>query len=414
MDGYLERARLLISQSRPKDAESYARKSIEEDGESPEAFHILTQANIQLDQSKEAVTAAGEGLRLDPDSYLSHFMMGWALLANRDLKKAELHFLQAREIYPDDADVYGFLAIIQNRKSNWDNGLKMAEHGLSLDSENITCVNARAQALLHTKRGEEARDTLESALGRAPENASLHFNRGYTQLEKGDFDGAIQSFGEVLRLDPEFEEAKAGLVEALKGRYKIYALFLKYTFFMARLSSGKRYGVFIGGYIVQRFASQSLYSAGYPLLGGLVVGLYLCLILFTWGASSFFNALLFLHPIGRHALDAREKRIAIAVNINLLAGILIIIAGLAKGSLELAAPALGFFGCIIPYSSLSELQTKWKIMVVGLFSAAVNIASLSAIVLALTGMLDEAITVSLFAFVACMLYSWVPGFLADK
>jgi hypothetical protein len=82
--------------------------------------------------------------------------------------------------------------------------------------------------------------------------------------------------------------------------------------------------------------------------------------------------------------------------------------------LELAAPALGFFGCIIPYSSLSELQTKWKIMVVGLFSAAVNIASLSAIVLALTGMLDEAITVSLFAFVACMLYSWVPGFLADK
>ena len=414
MDGYLERARLLLSQGRPSDAEDYARKSLEEDGESQAAFQILTQAYIKMDKSKEAVVTAREALRLDADDYLSHFMMGWAYFTDRKYKQAEQHFVQAREIYPEDSDILGFLALLELRKSAWDKALKYANHGLSLNAENINCVNARARALLHSKRGQEANEALESALGRAPENASLHYHRGYTQLEKGDFAASIQSFGEALRLEPSFEEAKEGLVEALKGRYKIYSYFLKYAFFMTRLTSGQRYGVFIGGYIVQRFAARSLAQAGYPLLSGPVVGLYLFFILFTWGASSIFNALLFLHPIGRHALNMREKRIAMAVNTNILLGILIAAVGIATGSLALAAPALGFFGCIIPYSSLSLMETKWKTAVVVVFSAGVNLVCLFAITQALIGDIELAIRLSIGTFIACMLYSWVPGFLADS
>jgi tetratricopeptide (TPR) repeat protein len=414
MDGYLDRARLLLSQGRPTDAEDFARKSLEEAGESQEAFQILTQAYIQMDKGKDAVGSAREALRLDADDYLSHFMMGWAYFANRQYKQAEQHFVQAREIYPDDADVWGFLALLEIRKSAWDKALEYANHGLSLNSENINCVNARARALLHSKRGQEANETLESALGRAPENASLHYHRGYTQLEKGDFAASIQSFGEALRLEPNFEEAKEGLVQALKGRYKIYAFFLKYAFFMTRLTSGQRYGIFIGGYLVQLFAGRSLAAAGYPLLSGLVFGLYLFFILFTWGASSIFNALLFLHPIGRHALNVREKRIAIAVNTNILFGLVIAVAGIATGSLALAAPALGFFGCIIPYSSLSLMETKWKTWVVVVFSAGVNTVCIYSIIQALIGNADAALSLSFGTFIACMLYSWVPGFLADN
>lgn len=414
MDGFLERALLLLSQSRPRDAEEYARKSIEDEGESPEAFQIITQALIQQEKAKDAVKSGKEALRLAPDDHWSHFLMGWAFMADRQFKKAEKHLLQSREIYPEDADTWGFLALLECRKSKWDNALELAEKGLSFDAENTNCVNARARALLRLKRGSEASDTLDSALGRDPENARLHYHKGYTLLEKGDFHASIESLGEALRLDPSMEEAKEGLVEALKGRYKIYAVFLKYIFFMSRLTSGQRYGVFIGGYITQRVASQALTSAGYPLLGGMITGLYLLLILFTWGASSFFNALLFMHPIGRHALDRKEKRISIAVICNVATALAVIAAGMFLGSLSLAAPSLGFMGCIIPYSSLNSYQTKWKILVVCLFAGFVNLVSLSAVYLAFMGQNEQALNLSLFSFIACMLYSWVPGFLSDQ
>ncbi len=413
MDGLLERARLLLAQQRPLDAEKFAKKSLEEEGESSEAFLIITEALIQTGKPKDAIEAAKETLRLEPDDYLSHFMLGWAYMADGQYKKAEKHILTAREIYPDDADAWGFLALLEIQKKHWEKALKLAEHGLSLDSENTNCVNARARALVNLKRGSEATDTIDSALSRDPENAQLHYNKGYTLLQKGDFDAAIQAFGEALRLEPNFDAAKEALVEALKGRYKIYALFLKYVFFMSRLTSGQQFGIFIGGYIAQRFGNATLTNAGYPLFGGLVTGIYLILIIFTWGASSIFNALLFLHPIGRYALDKKEKRISLAVNINLLVAIILAITGIALGSLAIAVPAIGFMVCIIPYASLSSFYTPWKLWVVALFSAGVNLVSLSAVYLAFIGQHDQAFNLSIGAFIACMIYSWLPGFMAD-
>ena len=64
MDGLLERARLLLAQQRPLDAEKFAKKSLEEEGESSEAFLIITEALIQTGKPKDAIEAAKETLRL--------------------------------------------------------------------------------------------------------------------------------------------------------------------------------------------------------------------------------------------------------------------------------------------------------------------------------------------------------------
>ena len=55
------------------------------------------------------------------------------------------------------------------------------------------------------------------ALGRNPENAHTNANQGWSLLHGGQPGKALEHFREALRLDPDLEFARAGMVEALKA-----------------------------------------------------------------------------------------------------------------------------------------------------------------------------------------------------
>ena len=57
---------------------------------------------------------------------------------------------------------------------------------------------------------------------------------------------AMEHFREALRLDPEMEWARAGIVEAMKARNFVYRWMLAYFLWMARLDSRVRWGLVIG------------------------------------------------------------------------------------------------------------------------------------------------------------------------
>src|SRR6185295_5916341 len=71
---------------------------------------------------------------------------------------------------------------------------------------------------------------------------------GWALLHAGDAKRALEHFREALRLDPELEFARAGVVEALKARNPIYRVMLLYFLWMARLSGRTRWGIILGGY----------------------------------------------------------------------------------------------------------------------------------------------------------------------
>jgi predicted TPR repeat methyltransferase len=51
--------------------------------------------------------------------------------------------------------------------------------------------------------------------GLRPDHANTHFNLAVSLRDKGDLDGAIAEYREVLRLEPDHERARSDLVIAL-------------------------------------------------------------------------------------------------------------------------------------------------------------------------------------------------------
>ena len=73
----------------------------------------------------------------------------------------------------------------------------------------------RAHALYNEARYDEALQLLREGLAVYPTAVELHVGAGYARLAREEFAWARRSFDEALTLDPEHEDALAGLGEVL-------------------------------------------------------------------------------------------------------------------------------------------------------------------------------------------------------
>ncbi len=73
----------------------------------------------------------------------------------------------------------------------------------------------RAHALYNEGQYDEALQLLREGLARYPSAVELHVGVGYARLARDEFPWARRSFDEALTLDPEHEDALAGLGEVL-------------------------------------------------------------------------------------------------------------------------------------------------------------------------------------------------------
>ncbi|MDF2776035.1 MAG: Tetratricopeptide 1 repeat-containing protein, partial [Geminicoccaceae bacterium] len=73
----------------------------------------------------------------------------------------------------------------------------------------------RAHQLYNEGQYDEALDVLREGLALYPNAVELHIGVGYARLARDEFAWARRSFEEALILDPEHEDALAGLGETL-------------------------------------------------------------------------------------------------------------------------------------------------------------------------------------------------------
>jgi tetratricopeptide (TPR) repeat protein len=206
-----------------------------------------------------------------------------------------------------DANYHALLAAVFQAQSQWRKMLEAAETGLQVDPEHVGSANLRAFALNRLNRKDEASAALETALARDPENATTHASQGWTRLHQGDTQGALHHFREALRLEPDHAWAREGIIEALKSRHFMYRLFLRYLFWMARLSPSAQWGVVMGLFIGSRLVrslGQSIPELA-PFLKPISL-LYILFVFFTWTARPLFNLLLRLDKFGRLVLTPSQ------------------------------------------------------------------------------------------------------------
>ena len=304
MSAHLDRARLLLPQSRPMDAERESMLALAQQPDNPHALAFLALSQIEQDKGEEALEAASDAIGLAPDDPFLHYVHAHVL---RNMDRSDDAFRAIQEslrLDPSDADSFALLSSIELGRNRWPAALDAAEQALALNGEHVGAANLRAMALVRLGRKAEAMESVDYALHRAPEDAFSHANQGWNYLHRNAPRKAQEHFREALRLDPNLDYAREGMLEALKARNPIYRLMLAYFLWLGRQSSRFQWvfiiGIFFGGRIARSLSESqpSLKWIWWPLLG-----LFYAFVYLSWTAHPMFNLMLRFDRFGRHVLS---------------------------------------------------------------------------------------------------------------
>lgn len=387
MNPHLQRALILLEQRRPDLAEAELRRSLADDPDNGFAHSLLANCLCERDELGDATQEARQAISLEPDSPNSHATMAHVMFRRNRLPEARTAIRESIRLNPYEPASFAVLAAIEYALRDWPKTLAAAEEGLRIDPEEVGCNNYRAMALVALGRRDEAGATMGTVLALDPENAFSHANQGWAMLHAGESAKAKEHFREALRLEPDLEYARRGLIEAMKARNPIYALMLRYFLWMNRLSRQAQWGVVLGGVILVQilFRVREQQPDLKPFVTVLIV-VYMIFALMTWLASPLFNLLLLIDRFGRHALSREQKIEAGTVGAMVGCGLTALVCwGLSELLLpdwelihELSMLTAIYFGVLtFPVSGIFKCPSGWprQIMVVySLAMAAVGLA----------------------------------------
>lgn len=304
MSAHLERARVLLAQSRHADAEREAMQSLAVEPGNPEALALLALSRSHLKKSREAIAAAAEAVGLAPEIPHFHYVHGLVLHHADRYDEAFVAVQEALRLDPSDPDSFSLLAAIELTRRRWQPALEAAERALALNAEHVEAANFRAMALVRLGRKAEAMATVDFALEREPDNATSHANQGWNCLHRNEPRQAQEHFREALRLDPELDYAREGMMEALKARNLVYRGMLAYFLWIGRQSQGLQWALIAGVFLLSgKFDDLIAY---HPLFWVPVILFYVFIYL-SWTAVPMFNLLLRMNRFGRYLLTPDQR-----------------------------------------------------------------------------------------------------------
>jgi tetratricopeptide (TPR) repeat protein len=367
----VERAKLLIEQHRYKEAEKELLIHLSIDPNDPETLYLLSFLKSEDKKFEEAETFIKTAIGINP--YNPYLIYQYAIILSRQDKyqEAEKHVREAIQKNPQEADFFALLSSIYLNQKDWQKALEYADKGLELSPDNLSCLNLRSTALIKLDKKEDSYKTIEHALNYDPNNSSTHANLGWGLLEKGDHKKALEHFRKALELNPRSEYAKMGMVEALKARYFVYRMFLKYSFWISNMKSSMQWGVLLGFYFgsrLLRFVSDKV-PALKPFLMPLVI-VYVLFAISTWIIRPISNLFLRFNVYGKYALTKDEIATSNFVGSALVVGVVGLLGYLISPNELFIAIAIFGFSMMIPFSSMYVVQSgrNRKILIAYAFS----------------------------------------------
>ncbi len=385
------------------DAESAFKEALAQ--EPNDAFTLHHLAACQLHQprrQRDALATIDSAIANEPNDADHHVLRSYILSTLDRPKDGLLAARTALGLEPTHTGAFTAEAQAHLQMEQWPLAEQSARQALALDAENSAAANQLASALrLQNKLGENAAH-LAGMLARDPEDPFTHANAGWTALQRGQHRDAETHFREALRLDPDFESAREGLLTSFRARSPIYRAYLRYCFFMQRLSSGSRWAVILGLYFGVKVAGK--------IPGGhILVALYMLFVLWVWVAKPIGNFFLLFDSFARYALRPAEKREALIVGGGLLAGLVILIAGASLAAEPVVTLGLGLIAASFP---LSMTFTNGSRLGTWLFGTIGAITLLGAVLQLLAGHVplidaDAATTIFATGAFACLISTWL-------
>lgn len=352
MNANLSRAHLLFEQGRYPMAAEETGRQLALDPDDPLAHCLLALCFSKMERHEEAIREAQATVHLAPDFPNGYAVLGSVLDDVGRLREAETAVREALRLDPDDADHYALLASIRVQQRQWADALEQAERGLAVDPDHTGCANLKAVALVNLGRRAEAGAAIQTNLAKDPENAATHANQGWALLHQGDHTAAMGHFREALRLKPDMDWARQGILESLRARNPVYGMMLRYFLWMSRFSGKMQMGIILGawvGYQVVRAVERSNPTLA-PLLLPVIIA-YVAFVYLGWTARPLFNLLLRLDRAGRYALTRDQVVASNWFGASLLVALASVGGALATGRASLWFLAAAFVALTVPLSA---------------------------------------------------------------
>lgn len=309
MSAHLDRGRILLSQSRFEQAETEFRRSLADDPDDPLTHVLLAESLIGQDKAVDATAEAQKAIGLAPEFDAAHATLARSLAQRNRYEEALEAINQAVALQPSDADNRTIKAAVLVNAHRSKEALEEVSAALEINPEHPVALTLKPRILQSLGRLDEAELATRETMRQRADDADSHVSRGWVLLEQGNAKEARGHFRDALRLDPNNDVARAGLVESIKATNFLYRWFLAYAFRMSRLSPGASMGIIVGLFVFIRVLNavgrENPSVAPYILP---LIGLYLLFAVFTWIAAPLSNLLLRLHPDGRLALNVEQKR----------------------------------------------------------------------------------------------------------
>jgi tetratricopeptide (TPR) repeat protein len=313
------------------DAERHFKEELGADPLNDVALNLLaTVIHAQSGRGREALDVIDRAIAIDPNDSQHHAARAFILNGLDRPRDALSAARTARELDPC-CDV-GITAEAQSHLllKDWPAAERAAREAMAIDPEASIAANLLAQALrMQNKQGENEAQ-IAALLHRDPEDEVTHYNAGWAALQRGDHRTAETHFREALRLDPEFDAAREGLLTSFRARSRFYRAYLGYCMRMARLRESAQWAVVIGIYLGYRLI-RYLAEAVSPALAVAAGAIYFLLVLWVFVANAFGNFILLFDRFARHALRRDESYEAVAVGGGVATGLALLFLGFVSG-----------------------------------------------------------------------------------
>ena len=362
----LERARLLIQHNRPQQAIEQLAQLLALDPDSSEG-HALMALCMTYDRDRwhDATREAEQAIHLAPDFGLAHYALAVVLEKRNRHADALVAVREAIRLEPSQPHFSGLAASLHAQQAQWQEALDVASQGMQVDPDDESCAAMRSLALERLGRTSDAVHEADAAVARNPDSAEAHSMRGWTQLQNGNYTQAQDSFREALRLNPNYEFARSGMIQALNSNHLLFRLVFRFYSFLGRMAQGAQWAIIIGLFVGMRILRQlgNQYPNLQPYITPISV-LYLGFCLLSWIANPLFNTFLRFHPFGKFLLSKKQIWSSNLVALCLVAGVAGAVLQFVRG--DYPSTFIMFIAPVfltLPISTAFEVDEGWPMWV---------------------------------------------------
>ena len=237
--GYMALGRLMIVESRYKEAIGWFRRAFDKKGGRQAALPSLVEAYIMAKDTRSPLSLLKDESALTPKSALVQYYIGFTLEAARDFKGAEAAFSRASELSPRwlapykelaglmlrDGDVNGAiskfeeaygkshaapvlfqLAMLYEKAGRIEDAIRVCNELVDRSAGGPELMNDLAYFYIEHGTDKEsrvkARDLIAKALAKEPDNPFFLDTAAWADYKKGDLDGAWYNIQRALADNP--------------------------------------------------------------------------------------------------------------------------------------------------------------------------------------------------------------------